>query len=193
MRELVADILATVDGFYEGPGHDFRYADKFEDDEFKRQSTEHLRNFGTFLFGGRTYDLGKEYWTTDLALKGSENPLVIDQMNNYEKVLVSTRDATPDWGPTKQIKSDLVSEVEALKAEDGLPILLIGSTSVRTELLKAGLIDRICIWNFPLILGEGNSIFKDLGERITLKVERVQTYTNGNYLVEYVVPKKAAA
>jgi dihydrofolate reductase len=193
MRELVADILSTIDGFYEGPAHDFRYADKYEDDEFKRQSTEHLRNFATLMFGGRTYDLGKEYWTTDLATKASENPIVIDQMNGYEKVLVSTRDEAPDWGPTSQIKTDLIENVKNLKAQDGLPILLIGSTSVRTELLKAGLIDRINIWNFPLILGEGNSLFKDLGERITLKVERVQTYANGNYLVEYVVPKKEAA
>lgn len=187
MRELHATIISTVDGFYEGPGADFRYADKFEEDEFKKHSTELLKNYDTLLFGRKTYELGKTYWTTDLATKAPENPVVIDQMNNFEKVVFSTTMETADWGKTHLYRGDVIETVTELKKGDGKDIFIIGSTSVRSVLLKAGLIDRIKIFYFPLILGEGNSLFKGFDDRIKLEVMRVSAFTTGNVLIEYKV------
>lgn len=188
MRELHATIISTVDGFYEGPAADFRYADKFEEEEFKQHSTELLRNYDTLLFGRKTYELGKEYWTTDLATKADENPVVIDQMNNFNKVLFSTTLENPDWGKTTVYNGDIVEAVTELKQQPGGDLFIIGSTSVRSVLLQAGLIDRIKIWYFPLILGAGNSLFTGFGDRIKLEVMRVSAFSTGNILVEYKVP-----
>ncbi|MFF5010934.1 dihydrofolate reductase family protein [Streptomyces phaeochromogenes] len=188
MRELHTSIISTVDGFYEGPGADFRYADKFEEEEFKLHSTEHLKNYDTLMFARKTYELGQEYWTTDLATKADENPIVIDRMNNFKKVVFSTTLEDPDWGNTTLYKGDVIETAKELKQQPGEDILLIGSTSIRSGLLQAGLIDRIKIWYFPLILGAGNSIFKGFDDRIKLEVMRVSTFYNGNILVEYKVP-----
>jgi dihydrofolate reductase len=187
VRELHATIISTVDGFYEGPGADFRYADKFEEDEFKNHSTELLKNYDTLLFGRKTYELGKTYWTTDLATKAPENPVVIDQMNNFEKVVFSTTMETADWGKTDLYRGDIVETIAELKKGDGKDLFIIGSTSVRSVLLKAGLIDRIKIFYFPLILGEGNSLFKGFDDRIKLEVMRVSAFMTGNVLIEYKV------
>jgi dihydrofolate reductase len=188
MRELHASILSTVDGFYEGPNADFRYADKFEEDEFKKFSTETLRAYDTLLFGRKTYELGQTYWTTDMATKADENPIVIDQMNNFKKVVFSTTLENPDWGETTLCKGDVVETVTELKQQPGEDLFIIGSTSVKSLLLKAGLIDRLKIWYFPLILGTGNSIFKGFDDRIKLEVMRVTTFSTGNIVVEYKVP-----
>ncbi|MEU4245331.1 dihydrofolate reductase family protein [Actinoplanes sp. NPDC026619] len=187
MRELHATIISTIDGFYEGPGADFRYADKFEEDEFKLHSTELLKNYGTLVFGRKTYELGHTYWTTDLALKADENPIVIDKMNNFDKVVFSTTLEKPEWGSTTLYDGNLVETIKELKEQPGGDLFLIGSTSLRSVLLKAGLIDRIKIWYFPLILGTGNSIFKGFDDRIKLELKRSQTYPTGNMFVEYKV------
>jgi dihydrofolate reductase len=189
MRQLHLTVLSTVDGFYEGPNADFRYADKFEDDEFKLTSSQSLLAYDTFLFGRKTYELGIQYWTTDMALKADENPKVIDIMNNFEKVVFSTtlEDSDAQWGKTSLYRDDLVETVRELKEQDGKDILLIGSGSLRAPLLKAGLVDRLQVHYFPLILGQGSSLFQDFDERIKLEVARVTTYTNGNILVDYKV------
>jgi dihydrofolate reductase len=180
-------ILSTVDGFYEGPNADFRYADKFEEEEFKQHSTESLTSYDTFLFGRKTYELGETYWTTDLALQADEHPKVVDIMNNFEKVLFTKTLENPSWGKTEVHDDDLVEKVRELKERDGKDILLIGSGSLRAPLLKAGLIDRISIHYFPLILGQGSSLFQDFDDRIKLEVRRVTTFHNGNILVDYNV------
>lgn len=189
MRQLHLTVLSTVDGFYEGPNADFRYADKFEDDEFKHNSTETLLSYDTFLFGRKTYNLGTQYWTTDMALKADEHPKVIDIMNNFEKVVFSTtlEDSDAQWGKTELHRGDLVETVREMKERDGKDILLIGSGSLRAPLIKAGLVDRIKVHYFPLILGQGSSLFKDFDERIKLEVAKVTTFTNGNVLVDYKV------
>jgi dihydrofolate reductase len=187
MRQLNTSIISTIDGFYEGPGADFRYADKFEGDPFKEFSNGYLQNYGTLLFGRKTYDFGQAYWTTDLAIKGNEHPVIIDKMNDFEKVVFSTTKEKADWGSTEVYDGDLVDTVRELKARPGGDILLIGSTSLRSALLKAGLIDHIQIWYFPLILGEGNSLFKGFDDRIKLETSRVTTFPDGNMLVDYKV------
>jgi hypothetical protein len=48
-------------------------------------------------------------------------------------------------------------------------------------------VDRIQIHYFPLILGQGSSLFKDFGDRIKLDVRRVTSFKNGNILVDYNV------
>jgi dihydrofolate reductase len=172
VRELHASIISTVDGFYEGPSADFRYADKFEEDEFKLQSTEHLKNYDTLVFGRKTYELGVAYWTSDLALKASEHPVVIDKMNNFEKIVFSTTLEKTDWGPTSLHRGDLVEKIKEAKAQPGQDLLLI---------------DRIKIWYFPLILGSGSSLFKGFDDRIKLEVMRTSTFSSGNILIDYKV------
>jgi dihydrofolate reductase len=49
--------------------------------------------------------------------------------------------------------------VAELKRSDGRDLLIQGSSTLYVPLLAAGLIDRLIIMVFPLVLGEGKRIF----------------------------------
>lgn len=188
MRELHASIISTIDGFYETDGT-YSFAREYEEEEFSNYANEMLRGYDTLLFGRKTYMLGIKNW--------QENPRpevdadMRHKMNTHAKVVFSTTltDEQLGWGDTTRYKGDLIENVKALKEQPGLNILVIGSTSIRSELLNAGLIDRVKISYFPLAVGSGSSLFKGINDTIKFKMMRAYTFHNGIVRVEYTVLK----
>lgn len=54
-----------------------------------------------------------------------------------------------------------IDAVAALKASDGPDLLIQGSGTLYPPLLAAGLIDRLTLMTFPVILGQGKRLFGD--------------------------------
>ena len=70
----------------------------------------------------------------------------------------------------------------ALKAQtdegDG-PIYVHGSATLAQGLLAAGLVDRLHLLVFPLLLGAGKKLFAESGEKVNLQLVETATYGNG--------------
>ena len=58
------------------------------------------------------------------------------------------------WNNTRLIKGDVGDAIKALKQQEGDPIRSIGSIRLVKSLAKLGLIDRLRLMIFPLILGD---------------------------------------
>ncbi len=188
MRELHASIISSMDGFYESDRGTYSFAGGFEGDEFAKYSIELLRGYGTLLFGRKTYELGRKSWLENPHR--DDSAAIGNRLNTLPKVVFSSTLEELGWGDTVHYKGDLLENVKALKEEPGDDILIIGSTSVRSALINAGLIDRIKIWYFPVMLGSGNSLFKGVDNIRTLEVKRASTFTpSGIIRVEYTIPK----
>ena len=69
-------------------------------------------------------------------------------------VFSGTLEEPLEWSNSRLVKADLVEEVQSLKAEGSDPLRTIGSLSVVKALMVAGLVDRLRLVVFPLILGE---------------------------------------
>jgi dihydrofolate reductase len=54
---------------------------------------------------------------------------------------------------TRICRDDLVTEVGRLKGDSDVPLRTIGSLSVARQLLSAGLVDRLRLMTFPLLVG----------------------------------------
>lgn len=70
-----------------------------------------------------------------------------------EKV-VFTRTLTEAAWPNTRLCADLVPEVERLKNEGDVPLRTMGSLSLARQLTDAGLVDRLRLMTFPLIVGD---------------------------------------
>lgn len=143
MSELIADLFISVDGHARGersPGY-FGFGGPDLDRWIRAQAERPQRH----IMGRRTYE----------ALAGLPEA-VRDEgwhaMAATPTTVCSRTLRTASW-PHTTISDDLVGTVRGLKAEDTV-LRTIGSLSVVRQLLHAGLVDRLRLLVFPLIVGE---------------------------------------
>ncbi len=184
MRELVAFINVTLDGYFAGPNGDLSWAHEGKQDpEWNAFVAENAQSGGQLLLGRVTYDLMASYWPTPQAMEN--DPVVAEGMNNLPKVVFSRTLDKASWKNTRLVKGDMATAVRKLKQEPGEGMAILGSGSVVSQLAQAGLIDEYQIVVNPLALGEGKTLFAGIKKKLTLKPTRTRTFGNGNVLLCY--------
>ena len=56
------------------------------------------------------------------------------------------------WPNTRICRNDLITEVDQLKRDSGVPLRTLGSLSVVRQLCAAGPVDRLRLMTFPLLV-----------------------------------------
>ena len=82
-------------------------------------------------------------------------------------------------------KGNTAEEIATLKQRPGKDLALFGSANLASSLMQLGLIDEIRIFINPLVLGCGNPTFKDVKDRMALKLVKARTFRSGNVLLYY--------
>ena len=84
---------------------------------------------------------------------------------------------------------DVIGEIRRLKEQPGKDIFLFGSADLARTLLPEGLIDEIRVIVNPLVLGDGNPLFKGVQQPLELKLLSSRAFQNGNVLLSYAPVK----
>jgi dihydrofolate reductase len=181
MRKVAMFNNVTLDGFFEGPGHDISWAR--HDPESKSFAEEQIDQPGTILFGRLTYELMASAWPTAGAIES--NPLVAGFMNNSSKIVFSNTLARADWQNTRLVRGDAAEEVAKLKNQDGSGMIIFGSGKLVSSLAKKNLIDEYQFMVNPVVLGRGTPLFTGLDVHLELEFVRSRELKNGNVLLVY--------
>ena len=181
MRKIIAFIVQTVDGYYEGPNGEFDWPNV--DEEFKEFSVEHTASFDGLLFGRSTYEGMVAYWTSDEAARF--DPEITRLMNDTPKIVFSTTLERADWKNTRLVRENVDQEVEKLKAEDGKDLAIFGSIELTRRFLEAGHLDELRLMIHPVLLGTGHSLMHGLGARVPLRLSNSRVFRSGNVLLTY--------
>lgn len=178
MRKVIAAINMTLDGFCD-------ITSSVPDEEIHQHYAELMRSAGTVLFGRITYQL-MEFWRTVL-----ENPTGDKAMDDFAaaidnapKIVFSRTLKSVDWKSAKVASRDLDNEVAALKQQPGKDVFVC-SPSLIAALTKLDLIDEYQLCVHPVIAGSGLRLFKDISEKITLKLIRTKTFSGGAVILYY--------
>jgi dihydrofolate reductase len=116
------------------------------------------------LLGKRTYNIFSAYWPYN-----QDNPIgaKFQRINKY----VLTHSAEPlSWDGSHRLSGDTAAAVAELKQSDGRDLLIQGSSTIYLPLLAAGLIDRLILMTFPVLLGKGKRIFDGSEKPSALKL-----------------------
>jgi len=173
----------TLDGFC-------NHTAMIADDEIHQHYSELLRSAGTLLYGRITYQL-MEYWPT--VLKNPTGNKSMDEfaevIDKIPKIVFSRTLKNVEWKTARLAKRDLKEEVLELRQEAGKDIL-VGSPSLIVALSQLELIDEYQLGVQPTVLGSGLPLFKDIRDRIDLKLLKTKTFGCGAVMLYYESMKK---
>jgi dihydrofolate reductase len=185
MRTLIVTEFVSLDGVMDSPGGEPGYphagwvGPRFTDELGAFKLAEQLAA-EILLLGRRTYESFVGAWPQ------REGPMA-DKINTMPKLVASTTLGSSDWDNTTVIASDLAGTIDALRREDGGPILVAGSRCVVHTLLEAGLVDELHLQVFPVILGSGIRVYPDRPEPIAVELTSARTLPGGVMLQNYAV------
>lgn len=180
MGKLIIWNVMSLDGAVEGvTPWDLSMHESVWGPELKKLSDEQLSEAAMLLFGRKTYEGMRDYWSTSTE---DEAPA----MNSTPKAVVSSTLQSADWNNSTLLRS--LNDVAALKRDAGeKSIFVFGSAALTSSLRESGLIDeyRICI--APLLLGKtgGAPLFKPGDEWQRLELIKAEPIAGGGVLLFY--------
>ena len=173
--------MMTLDGFFEGRNKEIDWHKV--DNEFNDFAIEQLSTASVLIFGRVTYELMAGYWPTQAAL--SDDPVVAKKMNSIPKIVFSRTLDRAGWNNTRLVRDDNKKECAKLKQQSGKDIFIFGSASLAATFKELGLIDEYRIMISPILLGQGNSLFKPSEKRLELRLIKTKIFRSGNVLLCY--------
>ncbi len=187
MRKLIAAINMTLDGFCD-------HTAMIADEEIHQHYNELLRNADTLLYGRITYQLMESYWPSVVKNPTGNKPM--DEfavlIDNISKIVFSRTLKNVDWKNTELKKEVIKEEVLELKQQAGKKIL-VGSPSLIVALGQLDLIDEYQLAVQPTVLGSGLPLFKNVKDRIDLRLLKTKTFGCGAVAHYYEPTKKMSA
>lgn len=187
MRKLIAAINMTLDGFCD-------HTAVIADDEIHQHYNELLSNADALLFGRITFQLMESYWPSVVTNPTGNKPM--DEfavlIDNISKIVFSRTLKNVDWKNTQLKKEVIKEEVLELKQSrnGGSKNILVGSPSLIVALTHLDLIDEYQLNVQPVVLGSGLPLFKNVTDRIDLKLLRTKTFGCGAVTLYYEPTKK---
>jgi len=173
--------MVTLDGFFEGPNQDISWHNV--DEEFNQFAIEQTTTVGAIVFGRVTYEGMASYWPTPAAQ--SDDPEVANLMNTLPKVVVSRTLQKAEWNNTRLITNNVAEEILKMKQAPGNDLAVFGSANLLSSLMRMNLVDEHRVMVNPVLIGSGTPLFKNIAQRINLKLVKVRMFKSGNVLLYY--------
>lgn len=188
--ELVVTEFVTLDGVAQAPGG----PDEDRDDGFAHGGWqaplldqesgdavfEQARSMDALLLGRKTYEIFAGYWPS----APEEEPFT-GLLNGVPKYVASRTLAGPlAWQGSTLVAGDLAEGITAVKERHD-EVHVIGSLDLVQSLLRLGLVDRLHLWLYPLLLGSGKQVFGGGAIPTALRLTESVTYPNGTLQLAY--------
>ena len=189
MRKLKLQVQMSVDGFVGGPNGELDWMTWDMDEKIGAYIDALTDSCDTILLGRKMTDGFVSHWEN--VKPDSPEYEFAQKMNGYPKyVFTRTLDESP-WKNTTLAKGDIVDKVNALKAQDGMDIVVYGGANFVSGLIKNDLIDEYNLFINPAAVGKGLTIFGDVADTFRLKLIEATPYECGITVNRYV-PARAS-
>ena len=184
MRKLTGAVFLSLDGIMQAPGGPeedpsggFRFGGWTAPfwDEDMGPFEKILGSEYDLLLAKRTYDIFSAYWPYNQDIP------IGKRFQRINKYVLTHSDEPLEWENSHKLSGDTAVAVEGLKRSEGRDLLIQGSSTLYAPLISAGLIDRLVLMTFPVVLGEGKSIFDGSLKPSGLKL--VDSFVSGTGVV----------
>ena len=186
MAKLVSSVLVTLDGFAAGPNGELNMFNV--DQQFFDFADKLTSEADTALYGRGTYGIMESYWPTagDSPEASTHDKHHSAWYNRAEKIVLSTTMKSAGPG-ARIIGTDVAGEISQLKQQKEKNIQIFGSPGAVRTLTAEKLIDEYWIFLAPVVLGHGIPLFRDIHQRIDLKLSSTFTSASGMVALHYTI------
>jgi dihydrofolate reductase len=169
MRNITVTEFLSLDGVMENPSWTFPY---WNDETAQFKAAETTPN-DVLLLGRVTYEGFAASWPqrTDAASGGV-------YFNGVRKYVVTNTLDKVEWNNSQIIKGNIVEEITKLKQQDGENLVVHGSGTLAQTLIQHGLVDRIRLLVYPVVIGKGKRLFNE-DTTATLKLVEARSTSKG--------------
>jgi dihydrofolate reductase len=187
--KLMASMMLTLDGVYQGPGgpdEDRRggfdrggWTAAHADPEMWPYLVEMFDRADALLLGRKTWDIWEPYWPVH------DNNEIGHRINALPKYVPSTTLEDPAWKNTHVLDGDVEAAVRELKAKPGRELQVHGSGVLLRWLLEHDLVDELNVRLYPVVVGDGLRLFPDNGQSHDLTLLESRSLPSGVTLLTY--------
>ncbi len=153
-------------------------------DEIVEDSLAYYDTLDAIIVGGRTYSSLAAYWQqAETASESALERRFAKKINEIEKLVLSRSDVDLVWKNSRRLpagdQSSLVRTVNALKDSNGRNISVESGVGAWQLFIENGLFDEMWMWIHPIVVGRGEKLFPDGGEKTTMRLSHSKAYENG--------------
>jgi dihydrofolate reductase len=191
MRKIVGTIFQSLDGVMQAPGGPSEdptdgfdlggWQFGFPDEEAGEAIGASLHPPYALLLGRRTYDIFSSYWPYQES--DGENGKIAKDFNAAEKFVMTHSDAPLEWANSRRVAG--FDELAEIRAGEGADLQIWGSGTLYPELLERGMLDRLTVLTYPLVLGSGKRLFRDGTPPATLRIESGRMTSKGTAIASF--------
>ena len=213
MRKIRGSTFVSLDGVMQAPGGPTEdptggfthggWLPQFFDDDVGQAIDAFFGKDYALLLGRRTYDIFAAYWPYvgmpeneeratgigeifDKTGKDDGEAAAIQMGEDFtraDKYVLSRGNPDLGWSNSHLLRS--LDELRAVKRGDGPDLLIQGSSTLYPALIEAGLIDRLTVMTFPVVLGRGKRLFGEGTPAEALKLVDHQVTSSGAVIATY--------
>ncbi len=190
MGRLMVTEFMTLDGVAQGPGRPdedreggFAHGGwqlPVADEESGAVIFDQAKSMDALLLGRKTYEIFADYWPS-----APEEIPFTGLLNGVPKYVASRSLTDPlAWEGSTLVADGLEESITALKDRHD-EVHVIGSLDLLQSLLSLGLVDRMDLWLYPLLLGSGKKVFAEGTVPTALHLVDSVTYPSGGIHLTY--------
>jgi dihydrofolate reductase len=184
MRTLAITQNITIDGVIDLSDGWFSPAEGDDRADVVEAMHEQDSRSDALLLGRQTFEDFRGYW----PLQTDDQTGITAQLNQVTKYVISSTLTDPRWQNSVILTGPVVAEVSALKQVQGNDIVCTGSIRLTHELIRAGLVDELRLFVYPVIVGRGQRLIPDGVAVPRLELIEFRAFRSGITLQSYRVP-----
>jgi dihydrofolate reductase len=184
MGKIVVSDNVSLDGVIQDPAGDegFRlggWVGLIKDSpQLNRLALDEALGAEALLLGRRSYEWFAARWP-------SRTGELADRLNGLPKYIVSSTLQDPDWNNSTVLEGDVLHEVSKLKQELNGEIVVPASFQLVRTLIENDLVDELRRKIFPVVLGAGERLFGETGDKKRMRLVETQTVADGIAFLTY--------
>ncbi len=153
-------------------------------EEWNKLALEDALGAEAWLLGRRSYEFFGLRWQP----RSGE---LADRLNSMPKYVVSSTLEDPKWNNSTALKGDVATEVSKLKQELDGEIVVPASYQLGRTLIEHDLVDELRLVVFPVVLGEGERLFGETGDKKPMRLVDAKTIGDGLAFLTYELVRDA--